>query len=96
VSAEPPPPQIVREAIVGIEDPRPLSRERPSSRAALKRALWCRWFHRYRWRRGEKPASVTSSAGGQSLRFSAGPGRSCCDACAGHNYGRAYRRWLAS
>ena len=62
----------------------------------LKRALWCRWFHRWHWPRGGKPPSVTSAIGGQALRLSAGPGRSCCDACRDFDYGRALRRWLAS
>ena len=32
---------------------------------SLKRALWCRWFHRWHWPRGEKPSSVTSAIGGR-------------------------------
>lgn len=63
----------------------------------LKRALWCRWFHR--WRMARRPvSSVTSSIPGQpgALRLTAGPHRTSCDACDGHNYGRAYQKWLAS
>jgi hypothetical protein len=62
----------------------------------VKRALWCRWFHRWHWPRGEHPASVTSAAGGQALRLSAGPARTFCDACEDTGYGRAYQKWLAS
>jgi hypothetical protein len=62
---------------------------------ALKRALWCRWFHR--WRRS-RPSSVTSRdpSAGASLTLTAGFGRDFCRACENTDYGRAYRRWLAS
>ena len=65
--------------------------------AALKRALWCRWFHRWRMPRRPAPA-VTSSVPGSSgaLRLSAGPARTSCDACHDTDYGRAMRKWLAS
>ena len=64
---------------------------------AVKRALWCRWFHRWRMPRHIAPA-VTSRdpAGSASLTLSAGPHRNCCDACDDFDYGRAYRRWLAT
>jgi hypothetical protein len=63
----------------------------------LKRALWCRWFHRWRWPSGGKPSSVTSAIGGQALVLTAGPGRTCCDACRDTEpMTRAYRQWLAS
>ena len=63
----------------------------------LKRALWCRWFHRWHMPRYPAPA-VTSRdpAGSASFTLSAGPHRSCCDACLDFDYGRAHRRWLAS
>ncbi len=64
----------------------------------LKRALWCRWFHRYRMPKPQ-PSPVTSSVPGQpgALRFTAGPGRDFCDACEHHDYAtRAARRWLTS
>jgi hypothetical protein len=63
----------------------------------LKRALWCRWFHRYRMPRHPAPA-VTSRdpAGSASLTLSAGPSRTSCDACQDTSYGRAMRKWLAS
>ncbi len=66
--------------------------------AAVKRALWCRWFHRYRWRHGKRPQAVVSTdpGTGQSLRMTAGPGRTLCDACADRDYGRALKQWLAS
>ena len=63
----------------------------------LKRALWCRWFHR--WHMPRRPAAAVTSrdpAGSAALRLSAGPGRTYCDACDGFDYGRAYQRWLAS
>lgn len=66
--------------------------------AALKRALWCRWFHRYRMPRTQA-APVTSSIPGQpgALRLTAEPSRSLCDACEHHDYAsRAARRWLTS
>ncbi len=63
----------------------------------LKRALWCRWFHRYRMPRRPAPAVVSSVPGNSgALRLSAGPHRNCCDACDDFGYGRAYRKWLAS
>jgi hypothetical protein len=62
---------------------------------ALKRLLWCRWFHR--WRRSS-PSSVTNRdpSTGAGLTLAAGPARVCCGACENVNYGRAYREWLAS
>jgi hypothetical protein len=64
----------------------------------LKRALWCRWFHRWRMdRRPAPPVTSTYPGAGASLRMTAGPHRSFCDACEDVNYySRAARRWEAS
>jgi hypothetical protein len=63
----------------------------------IKRALWCRWFHRWHMPRYPAPAvSGRDPAGSSSFTLSAGPHRSCCDACRDFDYGRAHRRWLAS
>ena len=49
---------------------------------ALKRSLWCRWFHRYRMSCPVPEAVTTVSPDGrEAIRMSAGPGRSCCFAC---------------
>jgi hypothetical protein len=65
----------------------------------LKRALWCRWFHRWHMPRHPAPPVVSRdpSESGQTLRLSAGPHRNCCDACTGEPFeNRTYRKWLAS
>ncbi len=67
--------------------------------AMIKRALYCRWFHRWRMpRRVAAPVvSRDPSGSGQALVLSAGPHRNYCDACADTDYGsRAYKRWCAS
>ena len=67
--------------------------------AAVKRALWCRWFHRYRMPRRPEPPVLTPArdGGGGMLVMHAGPSRTCCDACEGREYeSRAARRWSAS
>lgn len=65
---------------------------------ALKRALWCRWFHR--WHMPRRPESVTSadpSGSGAYLVLTGGPHRDFCDACAdAAPRSRAYDRWCAS
>ena len=64
---------------------------------SLKRALWCRWFRRWRMPRDPAPAVVSREPGGSaSLRLSAGPSRNFCAACESYDYGRCYRRWLTS
>ena len=65
---------------------------------ALKRALWCRWFHRWRMPRRAAAPVVSRDPSGQALRLTAGPRRSLCGACEGRDDygGRAYRRWCAS
>jgi hypothetical protein len=65
------------------------------SNGAVKRALWCRWFHRWRMRR-HVPDPVVSSVPGQpgALAMTAGPHRNFCGACEDHPYAsRAARRW---
>ena len=65
---------------------------------ALKRALWCRWFHR--WHMPRRPESVTSldpDGSGAALVLTGGPHRNCCDACEdAAPRSRAYDRWCAS
>ena len=63
---------------------------------ALKRVLWCRWFHRYRMpRRPSVPVTSSVPGGTGVLRMTAGPRRACCGACRDTDYAsRAARRWL--
>ena len=73
----------------------PMSEQKESTMTALKRALWCRWWHRYRWQRTGK--TTTARLDGLALVLTAGPHRNCCWACENHPpMSRAYRKWLAS
>ena len=60
---------------------------------ALKRALWCRWFHR--WHRAPippPPPGTPPTAAIITSRFE----RRDCRACEDTDYGRAYGRRYAS
>jgi len=66
--------------------------------AAVKRALWCRWFHRFRMPRHPGPPVLTPGPEGGMLVLHAGPHRASCGACHGREdyQSRAVRRWSAS
>lgn len=65
---------------------------------ALKRALWCRWFHRYR--RHVHDRIISEDPSGSGVAFIIGGvsfGRTFCDACEdAPPRSRAYDRWCAS
>ena len=69
-------------------------------RARIKRALWCRWFHRAHMPRKVQSRDFhpLSGVAGASLRMTAGPGRTFCWACENESSAyasRAARRWEA-
>ena len=60
---------------------------------ALKRALWCRWFHR--WHRVPIPVPPPGTPSTAAIITSCFERRDCT-ACEDAGYGRAYARRLAS
>lgn len=66
---------------------------------SVKVALWCRWFHRWRWPKAPQRVVSTYPGAGRSLAMTAGPGRDYCWACEDEpkiEMTRRYREWLAS